>query len=471
MRYFTGLRLCILLVFSLLALSGISQTVIKGEVSKGQEKPMMLILKPIAKEAVSDQEAVIEELYKLFEFDLSFSGAFRVTTENAPAAYLKKQDEIAGTVDFKEWERLKVDNRPVVYLVKTYLVPRGAGLYELDVLVYDIAQGVRKIGTAYGADPHPAFNRKLLRTAGHQATADIIQTLSDIEPITQTRLAFVNYNKTKRTKEIHLIDYDGWKESLTQLTYFNSVTIQPDWSPDGKKLSYVSFKDSQAADCFIQEVATGKVTPFAHFVGTNQTPRWYPSGKQLALSLSAEGNFEVYRMGLDEKKPKRLTFNPAIDEGPDVSPTGNQIAFISDRIGSPKVYVMDQDGTNQRRIVFLDRKCDTPMWSPVPVQYQTESESDYRIAFCGFYSSLQSDIFTVRPDGSDPRMLTDEKGDNQHPSWSPNGQYIAFASTRTGKSEIYIMSSDPDRLLPNGERFYRVTYVGGENLSPSWSPN
>lgn len=460
-----------LLLVSSLAFS--QQVIQVPPVTGGQAKPAMIILKPDVRGAVTEQASVVEELYKLLEFDLMFSDAFEVSVETAQAASIKQADAERGSMDFKEWARIGVNGQPLDYLVKTVVVSRGAGLYELDLLVFDIKQGVRLIGTAYGADPHPAFNRKLFRVAGHQATGDIISTLTngEVKPITKSRIAFINQNVSKRVKELFLIDYDGWKDSLTQVTHFNSVTLFPDWSPDGTQLAYVSYKDSNAADAFIQHLASGKVSVLARFKNTNTTPRWCPNGKELLISLSAEGNFEIYRLTPGSKNPKRLTFNKAIDEAPDMSPSGNQIAYISDRIGSPQVYLMDVDGTNNRRISFIERKCDTPMWSPEPVPYASDGVSDYRIAFTGFYSSLQSDIYTVLPDGKSARMLTDGRGDNQNASWSPNARYIAFSSNRSGKHEIYIMSSDPDRLLPNGERFFRLTYQPGENLSPAWSPN
>lgn len=449
------------------------QAIQLNPITPEQSKPAMIILKPDAKGAVTDQEKVISELYELLAFDLQFADTFSVSQETPQAAYLKQADIERGTMDFKEWGRIGVEGRKLDYLVKTVIVSRGEGLYELDLLVFDIQQGTRIIGTAYGANPHPAFNRKLLRIAGHQATGDIISTLTNgaVKPITKSRIAFINKNTTKNIKEIFLIDYDGWKDSLTQVTYFNSITLFPDWSPDGSELAYVSYKDSNAADAFIQHLASGKVSVLARFKNTNTTPRWCPDGKSLLISLSAEGNFEIYKITPGSKNPKRLTFNRAIDEAPDMSPSGNQIAYISDRIGSPQVYIMDADGTNNRRISFIERKCDTPMWSPVPVQYTSDGVADYRIAFTGFYSSLQSDIYTVLPDGKSAQMLTDGKADNQNATWSPNARYIAFSSNRTGKYEIYLMSSDPERLLPNGERFFRITYNAGDNLSPAWSPN
>ena len=247
------------------------------------------------------------------------------------------------------------------------------------------------------------------------------------------------------------------------MTRFNSITIFPDWSPDAKEITYLSYKNDWP-DSFIHHLPTGKVSTLARFEGTNTTPRWFPDGKRLAISLSAEGNPEIYRINKDGSDPKRLTFHRLADEAPDVSPTGDQIVFTSDRVGSPQIYIMDVDGANKRRISYIERKCDTPIWSPIMIG------DDYRIAFTGFYNNLQADIFTVRPDGSDAKKITDGVGDNQNPSWSPCGQYIAISSNRLGKHEIFIVSSDPERLLPNGKRFHRVTYMPGDNLSPAWEP-
>jgi TolB protein len=463
----SGLRLWILLFLLCLPLFAAAQKVIEGPVIiGGQEKPRMLILKPEAKSVITEQEQVIQELYDLLIFDLQFSDVFTVSPETPQANYVRRQDKTSGTVNFIDWKRILIQEKPLDYLVQTELVPRGPGLYELDLLVYDIQQAQRVIGTAYGAEPHAPFTKKLLRAAGHQATADIIKALTngDEKPITQTQIAFINYNTTKRQKELFLIDYDGWKDSIVQLTFFNSTTLFPAWSPDGAKLAYVSYKE-QWPDAFIQNVASGRVTTLARFRGTNTTPTWFPNSEELAISLSVEGNPEIYRIKPGDKNPKRLTFDQGIDVAPAVSPTGNQIAFISDRIGSPKLYIMDTDGANVNRIYHGDRKNDTPQWSPKPIG------DDYLIAFAGYYSSLNSDIFITRPDGTGLEMLTDERGDNQNPSWSPNGRYVAFSSNRSGKTEIYIMSCIPGKLLPNGERFHRITTMPGENLSPAWSPN
>jgi len=443
------------------------------------KKSPLLVTKPQAETPFSDQEKIVQELYDLFLFDLAFADAFQIYPEPPQAVGLIQQDKQNNTFDYAQWKQLKFQDAMPEYVVETVLVPKGEGKFQLNLLVYDLVDGKRAIGTAYGADPHPPFGVKDLRRAGHRATAQVISELTNglVEPITETKIAFVNHNSVKRIKELFLIDYDGWKDSLIQLTYFNSITIFPDWSPDGADLAYVSFK-SEWPDCFIQNIATGKVFTLAKFMGTNTTPRWYPDGQNLALSLSAPGNQEIYRIPRAGGKPVRLTHtnDDSIDEAPDISPDGNQIAFTSDRNGKPQIYVMDANGANIRRISYVDggqRKCDTPQWSPVPIDNKKQNKKDYRIAFTGFFDSLQSDVFSVWQDGSDLQMISEHVGENLNASWSPNGKYIAYASNRLGKYDIFITPSEPGRLIfigDKGMRNYRVTYLGGDNLSPAWSP-
>ncbi|MBI1388511.1 MAG: hypothetical protein GC154_08695 [bacterium] len=434
-------------------------------------RPAVIMLgKPTTQTPFTNQDAILQELYDLFDFDLKMSNAFVVYTESysPQAAYLFRQDAERGTIDYIGWKQLKVDGRELDYLAKVELVPRGEGQFALNLLVFDLVQETRAIGRAYGGEPHPPFPRSALRRAGHKATSDVISTLTNdrITPITESRFAFVNQAPGTKTKEICLIDYDGHPSSFQRITYYNSSTLFPDWSPTGDALAYVSLKDDWA-DSFIQYLGSGEVKKLAAFKGTNTTPRWAPDNQNLAISLSAEGNAEIYLMSKNGGKPlKRLTHNPAADISPDFSPSGNQIAFTSDRSGAPKIYIMDSEGAATRLLSYIDRKCDTPFWSPVP----PPGENDLRVAFCGFYDNLQGDIYTVRPDGQGMIPISDGRSDNKNPTWSPNAHYVAFASNRGGKYDIYIARSD-GKPLATGDQYYRVTKVAGDNLQPSWSPN
>ena len=70
-------------------------------------------------------------------------------------------------------------------------------------------------------------------------------------------------------------------------------------------------------------------------------------------------------------------------------------------------------------------------------------------------------IYTCALDGSDIVQLTNNAGNNEHPTWSPGGKLIAFASNRSGTYQIYIMRKD-------GSNVTRITQAG-ENTAPTWS--
>jgi TolB protein len=83
------------------------------------------------------------------------------------------------------------------------------------------------------------------------------------------------------------------------------------------------------------------------------------------------------------------------------------------------------------------------------------------LAFSGRFEG-KNQIFIVKPDGSGLQMLTD-KGNNEHPSFSPDGRFIAFTSDRDGRKGIYLMRA-------NGEAQKRITPWSLNASGPGWSP-
>ena len=84
------------------------------------------------------------------------------------------------------------------------------------------------------------------------------------------------------------------------------------------------------------------------------------------------------------------------------------------------------------------------------------------IAFQSARNGGNFDIYTIKPDGTDERRLTDSPGNDQFPSWSPDGRMIAFSSDRDGQNEIYVMNAD-------GSNQTRIAPHSEEDLVPRWS--
>jgi len=82
------------------------------------------------------------------------------------------------------------------------------------------------------------------------------------------------------------------------------------------------------------------------------------------------------------------------------------------------------------------------------------------------YSAMEegrSNIFVIGVDGEGPVQLTHSEGDNESPSWSPDGNLVVFSSTREGPSKVYVLTAygtDQRRLLS----------MKGEQTDPEWSP-
>jgi Tol biopolymer transport system component len=133
-----------------------------------------------------------------------------------------------------------------------------------------------------------------------------------------------------------------------------------------------------------------------------------------------------------------------------------QIAFASNRDGNFEIYTMSEDGSDETRLTEEDANDFDPSWSP---------DGD-KIAFVSFRDgSNNMEIYVMNADGTDQTRLTENDALDREPSWSPDGEKIAFASNRDGNYEIYVMDadgSDVTRLTDNDDALDR---------EPSWSPD
>ena len=127
------------------------------------------------------------------------------------------------------------------------------------------------------------------------------------------------------------------------------------------------------------------------------------------------------------------------------------MAFVSNRSGSPQIYIKDLINGNEERLTFEVKYCTSPVWSRLN-----------KIAFSAMSDGI-TDIYTINPDGSNMRKLTESEGNNEDPCWSPDGRYLAFSSSRDGQYGLYIMNS-------NGQNQRKIIYSDGEETAPSWSP-
>jgi len=228
--------------------------------------------------------------------------------------------------------------------------------------------------------------------------------------------------------EIHMANADGTdRRRLTNSLSWGSW--DPTWSPDGTRLAFVSLRHRAldgggAPNIYMMNADGSGVSRLtADWLGDDRSPAWSPDGGRIAFSRS-----ECLDFGLS--RPERQCLS-----GP-----GNAGAAI---------YVMNADGSGAMRLAEgMD-----PAWSP----------DGSKIVFARVGDGA-SDIYVMNDDGSGVTKLTNGPAVRYGPTWSPEGDWVAFGSGPDGYTpqDIYVMRSD-------GSGLRRLTQGGGE--SPAWSPD
>ena len=278
--------------------------------------------------------------------------------------------------------------------------------------------------------------------------------------------------------EIYVMDDDGGNQR--RLTNSPASDHSPSWSPDGKRIAFVSERDGHVHvingiptdEIYVMDADGGNPRNLTNNPNDDRSPSWSPDGKRIVFSSDRDNdrdhNIEIYAMDDDGSNQQRLTNNLTEDKYPSWSPDGKRIVFSSARDGhfrsrfgiTSEIYVMDADGGNQQRLTE-NRKYDwSPSWSP----------DGKRIAFAsdrkGDFENFE--IYVMDDDGGNQQRLTENRDYDRHPVWSPDGERIAFSSDRDGHvingiptSEIYVMDAD-------GGNLQNLTNNPHGDASPAW---
>lgn len=314
------------------------------------------------------------------------------------------------------------------------------GKLEARIRLSDVQKQSSLFATAYSAQS------AYLRTAGHKIADDIYEKLTGEKGVFSTKIAYVA--KQNRTYYLKVADWDGQNE----VNVFTSPDpiISPSWSPDGKRLAYVSFQTKKPV-VFVVHVASRDRYAVAHFKGSNSAPSWSPDGSKLAVALTKDGNSQIYIVNSDGSGARRLMTNSSIDTEPRFSPDNNFIYFTSDRGGSPQIYRAPLSGGDAQRVTFEGNYNVSPRLSPdgKTLAFITRRDGAFQLA-------------TMDLASKQTQVLTDSRKD-ESPSFSPNGRTILFATEIGGKGVLTSVSLD-------GRFKRRLSGVAGDIREPAWGP-
>jgi len=368
----------------------------------GQKKGLYSIALPAAVEGDS-----AAEIAKIESFDLQISGVFKVLD---PVGFLADLRREGMGIEPQKWKDVGA------YGVVKFKATAG----EVAFKFYELSKGDK-----------PSFEKTYprrgdLRKIVHHWCNDLYKFLVKEDGFFGSKIAFTA--KARGSSAIYAMDFDG--ANAYSVSHNSSTNILPAWSPNGAYIAYTSFMRSNP-DLYVGPSGGGRPKRVSYQRGMNTGASFSPDGSKLAITLSKDGNPEIYIINSsDGSVVRRITNDKAIDTSPVWSPDGGQLAFVSDRNGGPQIFVVSSGGGAPRQVSFNGSYNTTPTWSPAKgkhvIAYTTRDGGNY-------------DIVTLDLDSKAMVRITQSEGQNEEPSFSPNGRAIAFARLGQG---VFIANAD-----------------------------
>ncbi|WP_027966895.1 Tol-Pal system beta propeller repeat protein TolB [Halomonas halocynthiae] len=413
----------------LMMFSALAQADLTIDITRGNEQATPIAVVPFA-----GGEGLSEDLAQIVADDLERSGYFTPLARSAMFTQPSSRDQVT----YGDWKALNTR-----YLAVGQVNQNGNNItirYEL----LNIGGESLMLEETVNASP------TALRAAAHRISDRIFEEITGIRGAFSTRIAYVTSSGLGDNTRygLYIADADG--RNSQEILSSDEPVMSPAWSPDGKKLAYVSFETQRPA-IYVQDLASGRRAKLTSFEGLNSAPAWSPDGRKLAMALSKDGQPDIYLMDIGSGNLQRLTDGGSIETEPSWSPDGRSLIYTSDRSGGPQVYRQMLGDSSAERLTYTGGYNARGQFSPDGEQLFLihRGNRGYKVA---------------RQDLSSGRLV--ELGDSrfaESPSVAPNGTMVIFATQRNGKGVLGAVSAD-------GRASFFLPAAQGDVRDPAWSP-
>jgi Tol biopolymer transport system component len=283
---------------------------------------------------------------------------------------------------------------------------------------------------------------------------------ADVSPDGKT-LAFIRYQRSG-ISDLYVVPMEGGEPR--RLTNWNTSIWGLSWTPDGRELVYSVWEPPSSRLFRINATSAqpNRGSPLADIPWGAEglsisRPRPGQPARLAFQTITRDADIHMMDLeaGLvqDTIQSRPFSNSTRVEASARFSPDGNRIAFVSHRSGVPEIWVAGRDGSGLRQITSLGaEQLVVGGWSPdgADIAFDAAIEGN-------------SDVYVVGADGGRLRRLTSEPSTDGIPSWSGDGRWIYFASTRGG------VMPDVWRIPAGGGEAVRITHTGG--FEPKESPD
>jgi len=422
-------KICLISTF----LTGVAQAELDIVITEGiKRRPIAVV--PFGWEGNSGNVPL--DIAAVISSDLTRSGRFAPIPEDD----MLQKPTSGVDVDFDDWSILGVEAVVVGRVVQT-----GDNAYNVQFQLFDVFGRDQLVGYRMPA------SRGTMRRVAHRAADMIYEKLTGIRGVFDTKVAYVTAEQRRDGLLYSLIVSDQDGENEHKIMESNDPIMSPAWSPDSRRLAYVSFEGNKSS-IFIQTLRTGNRIQVSSRPGINGAPAFSPDGRKLVLTLGGlDGNLDIHVLDINSRKAQRITSHRAIDTEGSWSPDGRFVYFTSDRAGGPQIYRVSANGGTPERITFEGSYNARPRFSPDGSKLAMVhlDRGNYRIAVMDM---KRKDLLVLSAGRQD-----------ESPSFAPNSDTLIYATRQTRNGVLESVTAD-------GLIRQRLTSGQGDVREPVWSP-